>query len=113
MLENPTVYVNVDDDIDNLPNNVNIIYVTQSGDIDEDGNVILTTTAADTTGDPEVEAPMYADDQANATLRPPSIHYDTFTCTPYIFSDGSVGATLEFYVDEEYGADSYEVRYTL
>ncbi len=112
MLENPTVYVNVDDDIDNLPNNVNIVYVTQGADVDEDGNIVFTTSASDGTGDAEVEPPQYADDQANATLRPPNVLFSTFTSTPYILADGSVGATLEFFVDEEYGADSYEVRYT-
>ncbi len=113
MLENPTVYVNADDNIDNLPNNVNIVYVKQGAELDEDGNIVFSSSQSSEPGENETESLDYnPDSQDDGALLPPSIVASSIVSVPRELADGSIVADVVFDVDDVEGASHYEVRYT-
>jgi len=112
MLENPTVYIDVDDSVEDLPNNVNVVYRTHSIEFDEDGNPIAHDSYSPESGGFSDVLPGY-DEQESLSLRPPSIVPGSITSTPHELADGSITADISFSVEEVPGATYYEVRYTL
>lgn len=112
MLENPTVYVNVDDNIDDLPSNVNVVYVTQGADVDEDGNIVFVTSASEKPGESDAEVWTEEVFGQDTKLLPPSIIASSIVSTPRELADGSIVSDVSFSVDEVPGAAYYEVRYT-
>ncbi len=111
MLENPTVYIDTDDSIENLPNNVNVVYRTHSIEFDEDGNPVSHDSYSDDAGEFQDDFTEMLE-QSNNELRPPSIIASSIVSTPHELFDGSIVADLTFSVGDVPGAVDYEVRYT-
>ncbi len=111
MLENPTVYIDSDDSVPDLPNNVNVVYRTHAVEFDDDGNPITQESYSADPGEFRDEFNEMLE-QATGVLLPPSIIASSIVSTPHELYDGSIVADVSFSVTDVAGAADYEVRYT-